>query len=117
MLKVMVSLILGSWGLKILDFYIQHSAIINSVIFIYGIFLVAAHLNYKRITSKWIEKAKKDGAVGKKTAYKIDWKKEIDENSRFPFIAGNVSLIPRKTNMENLDFFLQKDSVWKKKRS
>jgi len=114
MLKIMVSLILGSWGLKILEFYIHNSSIINSIVFLYGVFLVFSHVNYKRITGKWMAKAKDVAAANKKRKFKIDWEKEIQDNSNFPFIAGNVSLIPRKTNVENLVFYLNKDSVWKK---
>ena len=114
MLKIMVSLILGSWGLKILEFYIHNSSIINSIVFLYGVFLVFSHVNYKRITGKWMAKAKDATAAKKKRKFKIDWEKEIQENSNFPFIAGNVSLVPRKTSVENLVFYLNKDSVWKK---
>ena len=37
MLKIFVSLLLGSWGLKILNLYIENSAILNSIVFLYGI--------------------------------------------------------------------------------
>ncbi len=66
MLKIMVSLILGSWGLKILEFYIHNSSIINSIVFLYGVFLVFSHVNYKRITGKWMAKRRCGGTYKKR---------------------------------------------------
>jgi hypothetical protein len=114
MVKILVSLILGGFGLKVLAFYIQNSAYINSIVFLYGVFLVYSHLNYKRVAGKWITKAKDDAKAMKKMKDKINWEKEIGENSNFPFIAGNVSLIPKRTSRENLLFYLNKDNAWKK---
>ena len=115
MLKVLVSLVLGPWGLKVLDFYIRNSAIINSIVFLYGVILVSAHVNYKKIVGDWltlIEENKKKKS--RKKTYHIDWEKEISKHSSFPLITGNTSLIPKKTSPENLLFYLAKDRKWKK---
>lgn len=115
MLKLFISYALGPTGLKILEFYIRNSAIINSLVFVYGIFLTFAHVNYKRITQDWSDRIK-NGKL-KKTAEKskYDWEKAIVDNSKFPFVAGGTSLIPRKTNPENLLFYLERDKSWQKK--
>lgn len=115
MLKVLVSLLLGPWGLKVLDFYIRNSAIINSIVFIYGIILVTAHVNYKKITGDWLASIEEDKKKkSRKKTYHIDWEKEIAERSGFPLIAGSISLIPKKVSLENLQFFLTKDRKWMK---
>jgi hypothetical protein len=116
MLKFFVSYILGPFGLKILDFYIHNSAIINSIVFLYGIFLAISHANYKRITNKWIQTIKNgQGKQIKNKNYKINWEKEIKENSNFPFISAGSSLVPKRTSVENLTKLLAKDKTWQKK--
>jgi hypothetical protein len=105
---------LGPTGLKILAFYIRYSAIINSLIFIYGIFLTLAHVNYKRITQDWSDRVKNGKIKKDADKSKYDWQKAIAENSKFPFVAGGTSLIPKKTNQENLLFYLERDKSWRK---
>ncbi len=115
MLKIFISFVLGPTGLKILNFYIRNSAIINSLIFIYGIFLTFAHVNYKRITQDWSDRVKNGKVKKAADKGKYDWQKAIAENSKFPFVAGGTSLIPKKTNQENLLFYLEHDKSWQKK--
>jgi hypothetical protein len=114
MLKLFISFALGPIGLKILNFYIRNSAIINSLVFIYGIFLTFAHVNYKRITQDWFDQVKKGDAKKKKQKLNYDWEQAILMNSKFPFVAGGTSLAPRRTNSENVKYYLSKDKTWKK---
>lgn len=114
MLKILVSFMLGPWGLKILYFYLANSAIINSFVFIYGVFLVTAHLNYKKISdyvfnqiSDFTEK------TSKKKAIEINILKAIEEKKMFPFVAGQISLFPRKTTSEAIKKYLLKEKKWK----
>ena len=113
MLKIFVSLLLGSWGLKILNLYIENSAILNSIVFLYGIILVSSHVNYKRIINRWIERNYiiKNGKQ-KKKKYNVFWEDEIKENSFFPLIAGQTSFITRRTTVKNLKKYLEKDKNW-----
>ncbi len=116
MLKIFVSLILGPFGLKILDFYIDHSAIINSIIFIYGAFLVISHINYQKILDAQIAKIQANRNDQKKRIknYSIDWQREIDENSRFPWVAGRASILPKKTSIKNIKEIMKRDKKWQK---
>lgn len=114
MLKIFISFMLGPFGLKILDFYIRNSAILNSIVFIYGIFLTLAHVNYTRITQEWFNKLKNENEKPSKRNLEINWEKAISENSKFPYIAGGTSLAPKRTSQENLKFFLDRDKNWQK---
>jgi hypothetical protein len=114
MLKIFISFVLGPTGLKILDFYIRNSAIINSLVCIYGIFLTFAHVNYKRITQDWSDRVKNGKVKKADQKSRYNWDKAISENSKFPFIAGGTSLAPRRTSRENLLFFLDRDKSWQK---
>ncbi len=113
MLKILVSFMLGPWGLKILYFYLANAAIINSFVFIYGVFLVIAHLNYKKISDQVfnqipaiVEK------TSKKKAIEINIPKAIEEKKMFPFVAGQISLFPKKTTSKAVKKFLLKEKKW-----
>lgn len=113
MLKILVSYALGPWGLKILFFYLEHAAIINSIFFAYGIFLVMAHYNFTKILAN-LEQQLNTSLVGKSKKKKItiDIEKGINEAKSFPFVSGQISLIARKTNRENVIRYLKKESKW-----
>ncbi|MDK2982323.1 MAG: hypothetical protein PWQ55_2670 [Chloroflexota bacterium] len=115
MLKLFISFVLGPFGLKILDFYIRNSALINSLVFIYGIFLTLAHVNYKRITQDWSDRIKAGTIKKPEQKEKYDWEGAIAEHSRFPFVAGGTSLAPKRTSKENLLFYLERDKSWQKR--
>src|SRR4030065_2326439 len=101
MLKILVSYALGPWGLKILYFYLANAAIINTFVFIYGVFLVTAHLNYKKISDQVFDQiSEASEKSSKKKAINIDINKAINERKMFPFVAGQISLFPKKTTPE-----------------
>jgi len=114
MLKILVSYALGPFGLKILYFYLANAAIINSFVFIYGVFLVTAHLNYKKISDpvfdQILEATEKSS---KKKTLEIDIKKAVEERKMFPFVAGQISLFPKKTTSEAVKIFMGKEKRWK----
>ena len=114
MLKIFVSYMLGNYGLKLLNFYFENSAVINSVIFIYGIFLVMCHMNYKKIMDA-VYLSLKNGQkkVTIKKIDKINWEKFISENTSLPFIAGNYNFFPRKLNLHNFEKIRTKDKKWR----
>ncbi len=43
----------------------------------------------------------------------IDIEKAISEKRNFPFVAGNISLIPRKLSVTAVKEYLLKDKKWK----
>jgi hypothetical protein len=105
---------LGPWGLKILYFYLANAAIINSIVFIYGVFLVTAHLNYKKISDQVFNQISEDSEKSsKKKAIEIDIQKAIEEKKMFPFVAGQISLFPRKTSPKAVKKYMIKEKKWK----
>lgn len=114
MLKILVSFALREWGLKILYFYLAHDAIINSIVFIYGVFLVTAHLNYKKISDQIFSKvANVVDKTSKKKVISIEVNKAITEKKMFPFVAGQISLFPKNTTPESVMNYLMKEKRWK----
>jgi hypothetical protein len=114
MLKILVSFALGPLGLKILYFYIANAAIINSIVFIYGVFLVVAHLNYKKISDQIFNQIPlKSQKNSKKMTIEINIQKAIIEKKMFPFVAGQISLFPKKTTTEAVKKYILKEKKWK----
>ena len=114
MLKILVSYALGPWGLKILYFYLANAAIINSFVFVYGVFLVIAHLNYKKISDHLFDRISETIELSsKKKAIEINIKKSIEEKKMFPFVAGQISLFPKKTTPEAVKNYMEKEKRWK----
>lgn len=115
MLKILVSYMLGPWGLKILYFYLQYAAIINSVVFLYGLFLVTAHYNYSKIYNNLQDQMLNQNTSNKKKkSVNIQLEKAINSCKMFPFISGQLSLIVKKTNRENFTHYLLRDKEWLK---
>ncbi|MCJ7519051.1 MAG: hypothetical protein MUO42_05190 [Anaerolineaceae bacterium] len=114
MLKILVSFALGPWWLKVLFFYLEHDAIINSIVFIYGVFLVAAHLNYRKISEQIFSQIpSKSDKKTKKKLIEINIPKAIEEKKMFPFVAGQISLFPKKTTTAAVKKYLLKEKKWK----
>lgn len=114
MLKILVSYALGPFGLKILYFYLANAAIINSFVFIYGVFLVTAHLNYKKISDYVFDQIPEAiEKTSKKKVIEIDINKAIEEKKMFPFVAGQISLFPKKTTPEAVKNYMIKEKRWK----
>jgi len=99
-----------------LYFYLQNSAVINTVIFIYGIFLVVSHYNFRQIKEGLEEqyrlKTRNKQSRTKKVAIALS--EIIKSKSRFPFVAGQISLLPRKTTFASVQIFVNRDAKWKK---
>jgi hypothetical protein len=114
MLKILVSFALGPMWLKVLYFYLEHDAIINSIVFIYGVFLVVAHLNYKKISeSIYLQIPATTGSKNlKKKIIEINIPKAIEEKKMFPFVAGQVSLFPKKITTEAIKNYLLREKRW-----
>ena len=114
MLKILVSFALGPMWLKVLYFYLDHDAIINSILFIYGVFLVVAHLNYKKISDQVFNQIAANGEkTSKKKVIEINIPMAIKEKKMFPFVAGQISIIPKKTTSEAVKNYMLKEKKWK----
>jgi len=112
MLKILISLMLGPFGIKVQEWYIQHSLLVNSFIVGYGILLLVSYLNYKRI----LDYALSDVKANKKKAVAFNnpkqWALAIDKASFFPLISGSVSFIPKKTDPKEIYKLTVKDKRW-----
>ena len=114
MLKILVSFALGPMWLKVLYFYLDHDAIINSILFIYGVFLVVAHLNYKKISDQVFNQITANGEkTSKKKVIEVNIPMAIKEKKMFPFIAGQISIIPKNTTSEAVKNYMLKEKKWK----
>lgn len=114
MLKILVSFALGPMWLKVLFFYLEHDAIINSILFIYGVFLVVAHLNYKKISDQVFNQIAANGEkTSKKKVIEVNIPMAIKEKKMFPFVAGQISIIPKKTSSEAVKNYMLKEKKWK----
>lgn len=106
MIFAFIRSLLGEFGRAILDFYIENSLLINSIIVVYGICVVFAHRSYtltlEKIKSILGVENKEIGSEKIKKMIdksKMDWE-EVHSVSRFPFIAvpGKIWLQIRNTN-------------------
>lgn len=113
MLKILISYMLGPLGMQVQEWYIQHSLLINSVVVVYGMLLVISHLNYKRI----LDQALAQIALAKNKKFDLNdshlWVNSIQEGSFFPLISGNLSLIPKKTDVAAMLVLSGRDKRWK----
>lgn len=114
MLKILVSYVLGPWGLKVLYFYLENAAIINSVVFAYGIFLALAHHNFTKILDHLIMQLQQQTDRRAQKKIKIDIQMGISEAKSFPYISGQFNLFPKKANKKNVLKFLDREKRWLK---
>jgi len=106
---------LGPWGLKVLYFYLENAAIINTVVFAYGLFLAVAHYNYSKIFGNIQEQFQAQAQKsGKKKSVEIDLEDAIQKGKILPFISGQISLIARKADKNNVLKIIEKDKKWLK---
>lgn len=103
---------LGPFGMQVQQWYIQHSLLVNSLVVLYGLLLVISHLNYKRVLDHVL------GQIMQANNKKIDlndhnlWMNSIQESSYFPFVSGNLSLIPKRTSAAAMLALSVKDKRW-----
>lgn len=100
---------LGSVGRPILYFYLDHSVIINSFVLIYGLVILIAAINTRRIERQVnrliVEQTKtllgKNPDISIKKVYRkirIPWEELIKQHSFFPFISGESDLWVRRVS-------------------
>jgi len=114
MLKILISLMLGPFGVKVQEWYIEHSLLVNAFIVGYGILLLVSYINYKRILDHALSDVKENKKKIESFKSSKQWALAIDKASFFPLISGSVSLIPRKTDPEGIFKLTEKDKSWNK---
>lgn len=105
MIFAFIRSLLGEFGRAILDFYIENSLLINSIIVVYGICVVFAHRSYTLTLEKIKNILGVENEIGSEKINKLidkskmDWE-EVHSVSRFPFIAipGRIWLQIRNTD-------------------
>ena len=61
MFAAIIEVHLGKYGMMLLDFYMVHQVIINFLVAGYGLILILAHRNFKRVAGILKQKMTKDG--------------------------------------------------------
>lgn len=115
MLKILISYMLGPFGMMLENWYINNSLLINSVVVLYGILLVVSHLNYKKILDcalQHSETERKNNKFDESSPYL--WARAIEEGSFFPLVSGSVSLLPKRANVDGILSLTVKDKRWRK---
>ncbi len=114
MVRQIVEYLLGPLGVQVLQFYISNSLVINCILFLYGMVLLLAYANYRRIKNTAISTVQ-ERLAGKKqsnsqtletktaTSPEFTWQEIIDKASFFPLIAHGKSIIPRLTRPSNME--------------
>ena len=113
MLKILVSYALGPWGLKILYFYLANAAIINTIVFIYGVVLVTAHLNYKKISDQVFDQILEiNEKLSKNKVIQIDIKEGYCRKKDVPICSRTDQPFSRTTSPESVKRYMEKEKRW-----
>ena len=113
MLKKIVAYFLGPLGMKVLEFYIDHSGVINSIFLIYALLLLISYLNYNRIINDITQIIKKElEGNPKRKKFIVSWEKTISKVAFFPFIANQRSFFPKRCAYRNIEKMVNKDNIF-----
>jgi hypothetical protein len=121
MIRVILEGLLGRWGTAILNFYDAYSLYINLVIVLYGGLVVYSWMNLKNIRRRLvvaileqlqnIPDLKPDSSprwiLGR---IEIPWESAL-QRSRFPFVAQQTALWPRRASSKVLQVLLPADDM------
>lgn len=103
MITQIINYLLGPLGRELLAFYKTNSAIINSLIVLYGLILVFGNTNFSRIKKQALKEL---AAYSKKDIKNINWEDLPVTKNRVAIIATPTSWIPRIASAKNLEKFL-----------
>lgn len=119
----LIERILGPWGMAVLRAYQDNSLLINAAIVLYGFVLILSWRNLDRMRSFLVqaivqqvprraeEEAKPDLSAVLDMA-SIPWQKALEE-SRFPLIARQWALLPRRCSLESVQRLLSPEDLAK----
>ena len=128
MILVYIQAMLGTWGSAVLQFYMAYSLWINLLIVVYGIWIIFAWSNLKRIRHTLIwslvsqinqqQPKPVPGKPGKKQEPDLDipWQSTV-AGVRFPFVAKQFAFWPRYLSVDSIQQMLPaKDLITEAKR-
>ena len=107
------------WGSAVLQFYLANSLWINLIIVAYGAWIVLSWTNLKRIRGHlvWSLVSQLDGqqeniATGKKETLEpeVPWQSTVAQ-ARFPFIAYQNALLPRRLSVKEVQRMLPAETL------
>ncbi len=103
---------LGPSGVRVLEFYIAHSAAINGLVVLYAILLLVARLNLRRIEERAVRQVQRQldaaGYTGDRRARAhppaadLAWPEIVAQGSRFPLVVGAKGWYPRLATPDNV---------------
>ena len=113
MFDIIIRSFIGDAGGRLLDFYLEHSLIINGIILLYFIFILIGRRNYGRVLEKVVSNLNGEHTTQLKSnnpkqlvsALKrmdIPWKEGVD-STFFPIITPPGSFRPYLKNEANLE--------------
>jgi len=119
-----VTSLTGSWGPALLSAYEANSLWINGAVILYGLVLLLTWQNTDRIADALVRQivAQAHRAQGSRhgakrkvrlSALHLSWDEALSEG-RFPLIARQMDLVPRRLNMENLRRTISDDYLIKR---
>jgi hypothetical protein len=119
MVRALIEMALGPLGIQVLDFYLSHSLIPNSVVLAYGIFIFASWRNLAgirmRLVSSMIGQLRAAGHLDAdmKPSRVLDrttipWEQAI-EHLRFPWVARQMGLWPKRATLHNVQSLLDQE--------
>jgi hypothetical protein len=111
--------LIGQWGLSLSAFYNTNSLWINLLVLVYGTWVILAWSNLKNIRMSLLQTMIKQlrsqpdlpSSLSPEEALphlEIPWESAIHA-SRFPFIAHQFTLIPRRLSIESVQALLPGD--------
>jgi len=103
MITQIINYLLGPLGREMLAFYKANSAIINSLIVLYGLILVLGNTNFSRIKKQALKELQE---FSKQDIKKIKWSDLTVSRGGLRIIASPKSWIPRVANANNLEKLL-----------
>jgi hypothetical protein len=106
MIDAIVREALGAHGRVILDFWLEHTLIISSIVLLYGVIVVCANNNFQNLIKKARELAGVEELAGQDPAVTLAEKDTnfweiLLKSSRFPFIASSFSLLLHRVTRVN----------------
>jgi hypothetical protein len=132
MLRAFIENLMGQFGTALLNLYSQYSLWINSLVVLYGAWIILSWVNLKNIRSRLIQElasqlrsqgvtgpssqaASTEGAKGSGSRkslprLEIPWEGVVRE-ARFPFIAHQTALWPKRLSIETVQALLPEEEL------
>ena len=124
MLRAFIENFMGQFGTALLNLYEANSLWINSLVVLYGAWIVLSWINLKNIRGRLIQELagqlRSQGAAGEAAEFSgsrkslrgldIPWEGVVRE-ARFPFIAHQAALWPKRLSVESVQALLPEEEL------